>query len=505
MLSKFSKKILVALLINATMLSGSLRAETTATFKAPVKQENNKYGESVYMQDVTLMSNKVITGKMFGKNPYIDDIGTRVTFKVTESGSSLCSLFPGQMDKDGCSGQRPFFVNKLDDGEQFLIFNSSYGAYDNEDSAFNGYNSFFPADIDRNEKYYKDTSKENSSYSFLGRIFSSFIGDSQAGRSKFFSNVFFNTTIENVQEADIRQRYVANLMNGLDKEHRLIINESTVNLNTVNNPISLIDYSEEVNDGSKCGEAGTSLKSSAGRFFCTVPFLNWFVHTSATESYTVDTIEQDTEISLIALAGTNANISKEVVSEKEIIQKDERSSNPIIRLFSKFSCLFGGCAQREYFTEAVQEIRTYPEDKALRMEIPIVDASGKVTDIVPVKLLAIHSVVPVGFGCTFQKKSFFNWDDEVRVSREHLYEKSGFFIFTAWREKTRIDRKNKAYWEDKCLNNPIGYRFKTYSKYRISEKTNTKARSLIIKVKKINPNEIDYKNSTINFQIMRMH
>jgi len=508
-INKLLKMTSIAILTSAVLVNAM---DTKVGFTEPTYKEDNKYGETIFTQVIDIYSPEVQTKKMFyGKSgDYSDNIGTRATIKVTESGTSLCSLFPGKLEEESCSGQKPFFFNTdIPNGVSYLIFNDQYNT-EIENISNMELHSFYPIDVLRNEKYYKNTKESKKTYTFLGNLFSSFLGDNSSGQSTFFSNVFYKTTITNKQEADIRQRYIANVLSGIDKEHRLETGVTTVKLNQINNPVSLIDYSEIIESDSKCGTDTTVLKSITGKFFCSLPFFNWFMPRTDTEKFTINTIQQDTEVSLITLAGTNANIKKEIVSEHSSIISNEQSSNQITSLFSKFRCLFGGCQQKEYFSEAMQEVREYNEDKAIRMDIPVVDSTGKVISITPVKLLAIHSIVPQGLGCTFQQKHMMSgYTDEVRVSRESLFEKTGFMVFTRWSEKSSVSGKNKSSWLDICSNNSVGYKFTikkgmSKKKYKLTEKVDTTARSLIIKIKRIDDKKSDFINNTVEFKIIKM-
>jgi len=479
---------------------------TTTTFTPTTYTEDNQYGESLYSTDVTIKTENFKIKNFWKKFSGAPDvsyytIATRGSVQITAKGTSLCSLYPSKLNEDSCSGQKPFFINEgtiNDNSLTSLVFTKEYNSTVND--------SFFPIDVERNTKYYKITAEASSTYTFMGKLFSSFIGDNDDGRSRFFSTIFFRPTIIDTVEADIRQRYVANLVSGLDKEHRLAKAESTIKLSEVNNPVSMIDYSEEVSDPDSCGGSGNSLKTKIGKFFCNVPFLNWFVHTTEGKTYVEDTIEKDTEVALISFAGTNAKLSKEDVSYYETIEKDQYSSNPIKRMFQRFSCFFGGCKQSEYFVTAEQETRSYSEEDAMIMSIPVVNSSGIVTTFENVKLISIHSVVPQGLGCTFQKKGIFSWSDEVRVSEDYLYEKSSFFIFTRWKSKSSIGRKDRAWWLNTCNNKEEGNSFKLrYKKYRISEKVDTKARMLVIDVKRVDKEIMDVKNSTLTYKLMSIN
>jgi hypothetical protein len=495
-------KITIACLICTTLQAN----ETKVGFETPTYNEDNEYGETIFTQIVDIYSPEVQTKKMFyGKDgDYSDNIRTKATIKVTESGTSLCSLYPGKIDEDSCSGQKLFFLSKdIPNGINYIIFNSDYTLEVN--NLNNDLHPFYPLDIARNEEYYKDTGKTSSYFSLLGTLFNTFLKS-----GTFFNNVFNIPTT--TQDIDRRQRYIANIISGLDKDHRLSKIKTNVKLTEINNPVSLIDYSETiVEEKTSCGTGTNAISSIGGGFFCSFPFFNWFLNETTTETYVINTIQQDTETSLIAIAGTNAKLSIEDISDISNITIDETASNPISIILSNFRCIFGGCKKQEYFASATQEIREYKEEEAIRMDIPIVNQSGKIINIIPIKLLAIHSVVPKGLGCTFQQKTLIRgYSDEVRVSDSALFEKTSFFLFTRWSEKDSIDGKTKNDWLNICADNNIGYKFNIKSgiiksSYLLSEKVDTKARSLILKVKKIEDKNLDLINSTVKFKIIKMH
>ncbi|MBU4209578.1 MAG: hypothetical protein KKD12_07920, partial [Proteobacteria bacterium] len=101
---------------------------------------------------------------------------------------------------------------------------------------------------------------------------------------------------DNNPSEDIRQRYIANIVSGIDRNHLLEKDITPLTTNALNTPVSLIDYTENVSSAGSCSLFFFKFPESSS--FCnlmgSMPFISMFSSTKPATNYTIDTIQADT-------------------------------------------------------------------------------------------------------------------------------------------------------------------------------------------------------------------
>lgn len=441
-----------------TIAISSILMGSDTTFESLDKEKfikTNEYGEAVYEKTFKLQTSGVETTHMFADKKSSDTVSMQGTVEITVAPSSLCTLYPNELDAKGCSGQKPFFINKNalnpainplnDDGTFSLVFHKDYEAtYDDNGNFVSGANVyapnsgqyFYPLDVDRDEKYYKavtSSGEESRHYSFMGKMFKFFYNE-----DNFFAKLFSrDTTVRDTHlEDDVHKRYMANMLSGYDQEHRLKIGDS-VDTNTFNthNPASLVEYTQAIieEDDTSCGsQTKMPMFQMMSKMMCMMPVMNWFVPktTQKGRSYIIDTIEQDTESALIASAGMISGVDMKTYKDNsyDTSDLDTHYTGPF-NFFKNIKCsFFADCTQKGYLPTTLKErYRQYPEESAMTMSMPVVNGSGVITDVVPLKVLGIHSIEAQQEGCViFEREQglfaqifdAFNWDDLENLTTE---------------------------------------------------------------------------------------
>jgi hypothetical protein len=335
------------------------------------------------------------------------------TVQISVESTSLCSLYP-ELDKNGCSGQKPFLINNeaiedssgqaLSTGSIITLqFNKDYDGsnilYD-KDNNF----SFYPLDVDRDEKYYKYDAGDDSCHSFfcvMTGVFDNFFGTS------FFAG-FFDFDVTSTQGSDIddvRERYITNITAGLDQNHLMEKNVTTIDtsisgLNT-HNPLSLIDYVENSSATGSCNLGFFSFGSSSTfcNFMSGMPFISFFASQTPSQVYVIDTIQADTENAIIAFAGDYADIN---VTEYETTVASSAETSSITFPPLKIMCMilpFFDCDSTTIEEEKGRIKDSYyafDEANATTLTMAVTNTGTKIDGFQTFKLLGIHSIVGDG-------------------------------------------------------------------------------------------------------------
>ena len=512
--------IKLAFLILSLGLTLNAAKTTTETKFELIKEGKDKYGNYYTDKKVTIKTSNYKVENFWSKLSFsgsgkdsmdFTTISKSGTVRMTMEATSLCSLYP-ELDDTGCSGQKPFLINSSAipayDANVSLIFNrtQSYSDYDKSDAS-----AFYPLDVDRNEKFYKTQVDDSKSFfGFFRRLFSIFFGTGTASTSP-------TTPIE-----DIRQRYMANIVSGIDQDHLLQKNitvvNSTVSTSASPNPVAFIDYSVTSTTPGSCSLG--FFKFSSGSIFCNFPF---FVSTTPPVTTTADTIMQDTESSIIAFAGTfiGDNIQDYNTKSTEVIITENQNSG----FFSRLKCFFFGCSKQQ-ITVVRGNSYSFPNDTGITMTFAVADTNGtKIGDFETFKLLGVRSVVGEAKACKIDKDgSWFSGGDkvvyvtqnEIKVCDESgwirtgcsapqtSYESNSIQEWLTWCSapgNTQPKYKGwfswgDAYTFDTMFGFPIG------SKYSLIEFNDEESKpSLVLDLKriKLNPNDTSVK---VRYQLM---
>jgi len=422
-------KIFILILLSLS-LSASTTTDTTFTNKTTTNTDS--FGNAVFNQDVTIKTNNFKVDNFWSKFKTNGDaqsnhstISKSATVEVSIESSSLCTIY-SDLDTAGCSGQKPFLINnealigKGVDDTISLIFQKNYDMT-NDVILYSDVNAsmFYPLDIQRDEKYYK--SQDDNSKSFFGvfgTIFNIFFGD-----DGFFSSFFnFGVTDNNqVAAEDIRQRYIANILSGVDQNHLLEKDVTALETEALNQPVSLIDYTEEIVE-----EGGCNLfffKFSEGSTFCNtlggLPFITIFSNTTPTTTFEIDTIQTDTENSLITFASTYTDMTISEYQSGTVYQAqstdDATFINPISAMTSMIKFfLFGPQTEEEsnMIEEPMDTYYKFDDENAVNMTLAITNNGDKIDNFQTFKLTGIHSLTGNERMCRVKESNDYDdWTD----------------------------------------------------------------------------------------------
>jgi hypothetical protein len=424
------KSLLAFLLLGATLYGDILPTTTITTFDTEVSVGKDKYGNAIFDREVTIDTQNYKVDNFWNKFSFKGEgqnsmdfktISKTGTVRVSVEATSMCTIYE-ELDQRGCSGQKPFLINneaiegKVTGDTISLLFQKDYNG---SDILFNEQNDsvFYPLDVERVEMYYK--SQEDNSKSFFGMfssMFNMFFGD--AG---FFSS-FFNfdvSTMEGDDADDIRQRYIANIVSGIDQEH-LLAQGTAVDTTVLNTPVSMIDYTETVLSTGGCNLF--FFQFSEDNFFCNMmggmPFITMFSSTTPTTTYTIDTIQVDTENSLVSFASSYAGIDITEYQSGTVYQAQSDESlviNPISMMVNMMNCFFFGCSTSDDTDMAAEPMDTYyvfDDASAINLTFAVTNDGDKVDDLQTFKLTGIHSLTGTEQMCRVtEDNSYDTWSD----------------------------------------------------------------------------------------------
>jgi len=430
------QSFLLTLLVGAT-LYGS--ATTTVSFPGEetfIKVD--EHGNRIYNQSV-----KIETGnfevknfwKKFSMSGDIQDpmhfpsISKSGTVQISVEASSICSLYP-QLDTNGCSGQKPFLINdealngKVAGDTITLTFQKDYDGniLYTPDNNF----SFYPLDVNRTGKYYKKpTTPDTACHSFfcvMTGMFDNFFG------IDFFAD-FFDFPVSNTQANqltdDVRQRYIANITSGIDQNHLMQRNVTTIdkdqNTYTFNthNPVSLIDYVENSSATGSCNLGFFSFGSNSTfcNFMSGMPFISFFASQTPSQVYVIDTIQVDTENAIIAFAGaySGVNVTEYETVVNTTLTNDASTNFPPFEVMKSMMCMmmpFMSCDDETVEQEKGRikdSYYTFDEADATTLAMAVTNDGTQIDNFQTFKLLGIHSIVgdgnvTVGSSCSEVEK-----------------------------------------------------------------------------------------------------
>jgi len=390
------KKTLLLLLIMSSVYA---ETETSTSFGNEQSMGTDIHGSPLFNRTVTIKTDDYKVENFWNKLSFsgsgqdemkFNSISKSGTVRITVESTSLCTLYP-ELDKNGCSGQKPFLINNeavpAYDATVSLIFKKTaiLSDYSNTNA-----DAFYPLDVDRNEKFYKSQSDNTTSFfGFFRKLFSFFFGTGTQAPTG------------NTQTEDIRQRYMANIVSGIDQDHLLEKNvtviEPVISTPTVNNPVALLDYTVTTTTPGSCRLG--FFRFPAGSIFCNFPF---FSKNIPQTTVTTDTISEDTESSLIAFAGTfiGENIN-DYNTRSTAIQVVESNNGGF---FGRLKCFFFGCPQQTT-TVIKGNDYTFPNDSGITLTMAVTENGSKIDSFEHFRLQGIRSLYGEDAQCRIKKRS----------------------------------------------------------------------------------------------------
>ena len=318
------------------VMSSLAFGETTLQFGSESNVNENEYGERTSQTSVTVKTSNFQIDRFWHKfkkgsgNDALDvSMDTTIDIDLVTRSSFLCKKY--KLESEGCSGQKPLLINDktlqnsqlkfdkdnnpLPSGEYRIPFDSA----DHYDP--NNKDAFYALDVYRDMKYYLPnegtTEDSNEPTNFFGKIIAFF--------RDYFSH---DVTIygNNLDDPKSRQRYIANLIYGAQQSYRMkksVTAFSTEYNSADGSSVSLLDYSQDLHTNTS-GCSGLIFDYDPNSLTCKIvnffSMSKWMPFVDTTDVTTVDTksVLEDTEATLLTLAGANDNKSYVVpkLSEK---------------------------------------------------------------------------------------------------------------------------------------------------------------------------------------------
>lgn len=397
---------------------------TTTTFKAPTTSEQDEYGNSYIDREATISTQNFKVDNFWGgfkqdskKSNNYTTISRSGLFRITTSSTSACTLESG-LEAEGCSGQKPFLINDevLNNPipgttNKYKIVFTDATKYTNND-----YNGFYPLDISRKEAYYKEPATDSNTTgttakkSFFGYItgaidyvFNKVVGVSFFGQ-KDIADVKGGARSDAAQ--DRRQRYIANIIAGIDQDDRLTKNTedasaTVINAPTLNTPPSLLHYAEakRVTTDEECKFAALQLSSDG--LMCRVmtgfgmnAWMPFFSHTNTTKIQS-NFILADTENALLAMLGQMEKVpymTDVAGNETQQLSFLQNIIKPMTAMFDLMKAMFFGSDKQDIVADPAERVLSFNEDDAMTMTVPVTNDGTQIDDFVHFKLLKMHSV-----------------------------------------------------------------------------------------------------------------
>ncbi|MFT7860536.1 MAG: hypothetical protein ABXS93_06340 [Sulfurimonas sp.] len=500
----------------------------------------DKYGSALYERDVTIKTTDYKVDNFWKKFSFggkkedsksFDLIETTGKVRITLESTSACTL-DNTLSSMGCSGQKPFLINNE------VLTNPIGGTTDEFEVVFteapNFKNTdqygFYPLDILRDAQYYKDPDPDNPTapkqgfFSFFTSAFD-FIFSKTIG----FGNDFFGKTdIADVEYSprsdaaeDRRQRYIANIIAGVEQDKRMTKpNEDSsatqINAPTLNDPVSLLHYAEakKTTENEQCKMMFLTLSSdglmcrmmSGFGMDAWMPFFNQTKTTEIQSSY----ILGDTENALLAMTGKIQNVPY----MSDIGGDDDTKLSFLQEMFKPMTTMMGimksmmfGSDKASKVGTPAERVYTFDEDEAMRLTFAVTNDGSQVDDFENFQLLKIRSVYGDMFNsCTVKKKpgmfSWSSWEETFYIGgTESKYGPDGNMDSDEWVDwcQEATDKKGMFDylfdWDSGAFFNPFNWMKGMFSaflqmmtgSYEITDFTNKVGRGLILELKKVQP------------------
>jgi len=556
------KKAIVAIGFLASMQSISMAAtQTTTTFKTPSEVQQDEYGNDYIDREAVISTQNFKVDNFWNNFKENGDSSSNYTtisrsglFRITTSATSACTM-DNTLDEEGCSGQKPFLINNevLDnpvDGtsDTYRVAFTNPSDYTNND-----YNGFYPLDVLRDAKYYKDNNVNTDGGSTTPR--SGFFGFITGAVDSLYNRVigvdfFGQKDIADVEYAprsdaaeDRRQRYIANIMAGVEKEHRMTKNANgasatAINAPTLNSPVSLLNYAEAKKSitEQECKFLGLQLstKGAMCRVMSGFGMNAWmpFFNLTGTTKIESNFLLADTENALLAM---NAKLDG-VPYLQDVAGNDaakltflQNIIKPMTTMVDMMKGMFFGNDKKEIVADPVQRVYSFNEDEAMTMTFPVTNDGSQIDDFAHFKLLKIRSVYADEVNsCSVKKTPGFispsKWEDNFYEggNKEYKSPNSRIYRKEVWNSDQWIDwcqqATNKkgmfdylADWSTAGFINPLNWIKGMYSaatsmffgEFEITSIQNTVHRGLILDLKKVNLDPISKRN-TREIQILHI-
>jgi len=346
-------KILLLLVIVSITFATT---KTVTTFTPEISYIDDEYGNKRYNRDVSIDTQGYKVDNFFGKfsdegSSDYKSITKKASFLVTVEANSICANDSG-LAEEGCSGQKPFLINSSlldnteiqdEDGIYHIPFNRAdqYTASKND--------AFFALDVERDIEYFQELeesqTEKKSFFQMLKDMFN----------NHYSENVDFFGTNLTADEKASRDRYIANIVSGIEKDKRLTIkiDDKTQNTQinpTVNTPVSLLEY-EAMMSSHKTACKGFLITRDPNSAFCSMvsgfSMAAWMPFFNETNEINTETssVMIDTETALLTAVGAlnGVNVFKNMQDDL-----DGKTSffgevlKPITNMFDKMMSFFFG-------------------------------------------------------------------------------------------------------------------------------------------------------------------
>lgn len=521
-----------------TLLITQLQGATTntmTTFAEQSEASSDKYGNSVYERDVTIKTDNFKVDNFWSKFSNANNgaseytnISKTGTMRIVTESTSACVL-DATLPKEGCSGQKPFLLNDE------VLANPIVGTTDEFEVAFGlaadfkntEKQSFYPLDILRTPKYYQDPAPSDSSsstnrgfFGFFTSIFD-FMFDKVVGMDFFGTQAIADVEYTNRSAAaqDRRERYLANIIAGIEKEQRIVKEfdgepATQIEAGTkLNEPASLLHYAEakKTTDAEQCKFMFLNLSNEG--FMCRVmsgfgmdawmPFFNQ----SKSTKIEVNTIMADTENALLAMTGTIDNVPymQDVGgTDNQKLTFLQNILKPMITMVDFMKNMLFGSSKKSTVATPVERI--YEFDKPMTISMAITNDGTQVDDFASFELLKIRSVYGDMINSCKVKKSlaFFSppwtktfYEDGTQSVKSPI--SSEMWNDNQWISWCQSAAGNKGVfdalfnWSTGGVFNPMNW-MKTFfnifssffsSSYSIEDFTSSLKRGLILDIKKV--------------------
>lgn len=401
-------------------------ATTSTTFGNRLSTGMDGYGNQLYTQQVTIATEDyevdTFWSRFFNsdnKKKRFDLLATSATAQLKVEASSACSIAgKGELPSQGCSGQKPFLVNNeavdfLAEGDTVsLIFQpvveDKSGAllFSQTDASV-----LYPLDVGRSGEYYQSgTAVQSGSKQTFSGFFTSlfdFFFDRLIGADFFGTPEIADVRYEirSPEAEDRRQRYIANIIAGVDQEHRMRMpykGEPATRIDAftrLNDPASLIHYAEakKTTEAEQCSFMFLNLSSEG--LMCRImsgfgmeAWMPFFTQGKVTE-LDVNTITIDTENALLAAAGKVSGESYQKVTastDNEKLSFLQQLIKPMATMMEMMKNMMFGSSKSTIVADPV-EVRYDLSAKPMTLTLAVTEEGTQVDRFEAFKLTGLRS------------------------------------------------------------------------------------------------------------------
>ena len=435
---------LYKLILIATLLFSQIEAATTTTSFEDVNYDNvpkngklDDSGNLILFKKVKIKTDNFQVNNFWTKfhdkknqQSTYSNVATTGLFQLKVQASFACR--DGKLDEKGCSGQKPFLVksgtlvpgntqlrkdaqgNMLPTGEYRIPFDKA------DNYNVSNKDAFFAMDVYRDGIYYKEHEAEDYNKVQPKTFFGYFISLIK----NYFTPDNSVTIVDdlNTSEAEMRNRYMANITFGLQQDYMLkkgtIVNVEEQNTAKATHIASLLDYnSEMITDSTGCDGAffsydPDSITCKFGSFFGLSNWMPFYGNNQSllgadinVASVSGDSVLEDTETMLLSLA---SKLDGENYTKVKIDDMNNKSGF-ISEMFKPMTYMMGSMF-RFFFGENSKNLTEivsvdFNFTKPMPLSFIEVDTLKKVQEIKNFVLLGLESVYGTEVeSCTVKKK-----------------------------------------------------------------------------------------------------